>query len=625
MFWKRGWLCIFVVCGSRSVFLLFYFCIWVCFYWEYLFHCQFQTSFFIKYIIIAIEGNIVRGKGNIVRSGVWSLSLLAGGGACPVCQNPVGLEVLGVGEKVSQLVDLHLKPHIPEMRSYLKDSGHLISTLENTPIPEPCTLATIDVKSLYLNIPHEEGIHAVLSRLYNTPEMTDKMTLPPNTMADLLRIVLEHNYFQFTDKMYHQIQGTAMGTKMAPSYANIFMAELEETLLKNYPKQPLLWKRYIDDVLCIWPGPQQELTCFIHYLNEAHPTIKFTHESSTHSVDFLDVTIYKGPRYTTSNTLDIKPFFKKTNKFQYLQFNSAHPKNIFTSLVKGELTRLLRACSDELTYEQTTHKILQAFKDRGCPNYMLQRTLQSVPFTERTNLLMNKKENKTVQNSSFLKVNYTPSLNTKTLRKILKPNNLEENKITNPRLCLTTPQNISKSLVRAKLKQFPNPPTSKAPITIEITKPGNKNSNPCHTLGCKCCRTISQKCRVTSTSNNKTFPTQRYTSCSTSNIVYLIECTKCTKGNQYIGKSHEPLRTKLAQHITNSTSKTHFPLYKHFAQGVDHNFERDIRVTILKATTRNQLPETEDHYIRDMDTIYPKGLNHQYNNRDNQLSAKPTN
>ena len=120
------------------------------------------------------------------------------------------------------------------------------------------------------------------------------------------------------------------------------MAELEEKLLKNYPKQPLLWKRYIDDILCIWPGPQQELDCFIHYLNEAHPTIKFTHESSTHSVDFLDLTIYKGPKYTTTNILDIKPFFKKTNKFQYLQFNSAHPKNIFSGGYRG-----VRSSSDE--------------------------------------------------------------------------------------------------------------------------------------------------------------------------------------------------------------------------------------------------------------------------------------
>ena len=42
-----------------------------------------------------------------------------------------------------------------------------------------------------------------------------------------------------------------MGTKMAPAYANLFMAELEEGLLENYPTQPILWKRYIDDVLSL--------------------------------------------------------------------------------------------------------------------------------------------------------------------------------------------------------------------------------------------------------------------------------------------------------------------------------------------------------------------------------------
>ncbi len=47
--------------------------------------------------------------------------------------------------------------------------------------------------------------------------------------------------------MYHQVQGTAMGTKMAPAYANLFMAELEERLLDNYHIKPIIWKRYIDD------------------------------------------------------------------------------------------------------------------------------------------------------------------------------------------------------------------------------------------------------------------------------------------------------------------------------------------------------------------------------------------
>ena len=137
--------------------------------------------------------------------------------------------------------------------------------------------------------------------------------MPPGTMSDLLKIVLTKIYFQFADSMYHQIQGTAIGTKMASAYANIFMEELEEKLLENYPTKPILWKRYIDDVLCIWPGKQEDLDTFIQYLNRSHPTIKFTYESSPTSVDFLDITIYKGDRYISHNKLDIKLYFKKTN------------------------------------------------------------------------------------------------------------------------------------------------------------------------------------------------------------------------------------------------------------------------------------------------------------------------
>ena len=166
----------------------------------------------------------------------------------PIAVRPIVSGCGGPTEKISQLIDLHLKPHVPRIKSYIKDSGHLISLLESTPVPTDCILVTIDVKSLYLNIPHSDGVKAVLNRLYRTKELADQMTIPQCTMKDLLNIVLQQNYFQFADKIYHQIQGTAMGTKM---YANIFMAELEEKLLADYPIKPLLWKRYTDDILCL--------------------------------------------------------------------------------------------------------------------------------------------------------------------------------------------------------------------------------------------------------------------------------------------------------------------------------------------------------------------------------------
>ena len=178
-----------------------------------------------------------------------------------------------------------------------------------------------------------------------------------------------------------------MGTVAAPSYANLFMADLEQRLLEGYPTKPLLWLRYIDDILVAWDGDQESLNEFVRYLNNAHPTIKFTYECSDSTVDFLDLTLYKGPRFNTDNKLDTKPYFKSTNKFQYLMYSSAHPRNTFRSLIKGELTRLLRACSDEQQYSLIKNKMLVIFKQRGYPHHLIYQAIDTVPFNKRGELL----------------------------------------------------------------------------------------------------------------------------------------------------------------------------------------------------------------------------------------------
>ena len=43
-------------------------------------------------------------------------------------------------------------------------------------------------------------------------------------IIELLKVELENSHFDFNCKSYHQVSGTAMGTKLAPSYANLFMA-----------------------------------------------------------------------------------------------------------------------------------------------------------------------------------------------------------------------------------------------------------------------------------------------------------------------------------------------------------------------------------------------------------------
>ena len=54
----------------------------------------------------------------------------------------------------------------------------------------------------------------------------------------MLRLVLKENSFQFNGKNYLQVHGTAMGTKMAVAFANIFMADIETHILSNSVAKP---------------------------------------------------------------------------------------------------------------------------------------------------------------------------------------------------------------------------------------------------------------------------------------------------------------------------------------------------------------------------------------------------
>ena len=53
------------------------------------------------------------------------------------------------------------------------------------------------------------------------------------TLVELVDIVLKNNIFQFNEKTLKQLRGTAIGTKSAPPYAILFMADLEERILQD--------------------------------------------------------------------------------------------------------------------------------------------------------------------------------------------------------------------------------------------------------------------------------------------------------------------------------------------------------------------------------------------------------
>ena len=191
-----------------------------------------------------------------------------------------------------------------------------------------------------------------------------------------------------------------MGTKTAPCLANIFMGDFEQQFMATQSKKPHLWKRYIDDIFMVWTHTEEELTTFLLALNYFSSSIKFTYEISHTESIFLDTTVYKGPRYEKFNILDIKTYFKPTNKFAYLNYHSCHPNHCKKAIIKKELNRFLRTTSNEEEYENLKQKHRKT-KNREYPERLLQTEADQMPFTKRQEILSkisNKTKNQTSSN-----------------------------------------------------------------------------------------------------------------------------------------------------------------------------------------------------------------------------------
>ena len=201
----------------------------------------------------------------------------------------------GPTERISSFLDHILQSIAKVQKSYLKDTTQFINFIEKRKVPNNAILVSMDVTSLYTNIPQEEGINTVC-KAYEAFYKNDT-PIPTNSLRGLLRLILQENSFQFNGRNYLQTHGTAMGTKVAVAFANIFMSTVETEIINKSKIKPLEWKRYIDDVFSLWDTNREEIDQFILEANRHHPTIKFTAEISEEKTNFLDTTIFKGERF----------------------------------------------------------------------------------------------------------------------------------------------------------------------------------------------------------------------------------------------------------------------------------------------------------------------------------------
>ncbi|XP_044165755.1 uncharacterized protein LOC122949770 [Acropora millepora] len=230
-------------------------------------------------------------------------------------------------EKISAFLDSQLKPLVSQIPSFVKDNNHFLNKLKAMgKFPDGAILATID----------DEGLTAVRKALNNRCDSE----IPTNDIVDLVELVLKNNNFEFAGKHYLQKRGTAIGTRMAPSYANLFMHDLESKLLAWVPVKPFIWLRYIDDIFMVWTEGEEKLLEFLKNINNFHDTIKFTFDWSRDLIHYLDVQVINN-----GGVIETDLYTKPTDKHQYLYHTSCHPKGCKRSIPYSQALRLKRICS----------------------------------------------------------------------------------------------------------------------------------------------------------------------------------------------------------------------------------------------------------------------------------------
>ncbi len=163
---------------------------------------------------------------------------------------PVVNQIGSVTYRASQLVHHFLLPTLSAIDSLVLKPAELARAIPLVEVGPGAVLLSVDIDSLYTNIPHGAGLGALawhLREVWGT-----RQRLLRASILGLTFRILRGNVFTFNGAAYQQLSGTAMGSPMAVCYANVYVHWVEQTYLHRDLQRNLhlyLNYRFVDDIL----------------------------------------------------------------------------------------------------------------------------------------------------------------------------------------------------------------------------------------------------------------------------------------------------------------------------------------------------------------------------------------
>ena len=437
------------------------------------------------------------------------------------------------------------KKEMTKIKSYVEDTPHMLRIFqeenEKGPLPEGSFPVSIDVKALYSNIPHD-GEDGGMKAFEEMLEKREDKSIPTAFLMTLLAFVMKGNFFQFVGKLFRQVIGASMGTRVAPNYACTFMSRLEENKLLGQWKgtPPRLYKRYIDDLFMIWTSTEEELLQFLKHMNGCHETIKFTisYDLKSRSVAFLDMLVSIDDKGFIKTDL----FKKPTSVCQYLLPSSCHAGHVTRNIPYSLAYRLLRICSERETFLTRLEELRSDLISRSYNPKVIHDAFQRVLQVPREVALQ--KVQRAENTREVFSTKFHPSL--PSLSKIIHKHHaymVESDKEMGR--CFMEPslvsykrsKNIKEHLIRAKVS------------TTRHSKRHVKGFKPCGSLCTMCVLSPNFISKHKCHKSGEEWAISSAIDCNTRNCVYKLTCKKSKCKNWfYIGETERRCKDRLYDH-----------------------------------------------------------------------------
>lgn len=450
---------------------------------------------------------------------------------------PVVAGPICVTSRLSNLIDILLRPFIPHVKSYVRDDidflNHLPSDILDNEI-----IISLDAASLYTNIDHNLALTAIQYWLEKHPEHIHGR-FSQEFILKGIELILKNNAFDFGNLTFLQTSGVAMGTKMAPTLCTLVLGYLENLMFdkieKDYSREVRLeiekrLKRFLDDVFIIINPEHISVNDFILLLNSMHPKIGFSGNFGRDPTPFLDIlVIIKGTQIHT----DI--YRKSTDSQSYLDYKSCHPRSTKNNIPYCLARRICCIVSEENNKEIHLQQLKEILIGRNYPIGVIDKGIQMAKALSLDELRKPKepRDNEVLP----LVVDFCPSSpnvfnqikdsfemlkNTSPrMREVLNDTNLIKSNRQGP--------NLRKLLTRAKFETEPQ-----------------IGSFPCKLPRCKCCPEIITTSQIDFAEANEVFDIKTRMTCVSKNVLYKLTCRGCNQ--YYIGQTGDELKQRTNLH-----------------------------------------------------------------------------